>query len=76
MNWKKGHICSAHWSKGYREDTSDLSDIQVQADQLLKLKENLERFKKAYTSSNKTPERTRERIFYKSLIKNTGLLLQ
>ena len=69
MNWKKGHICSAHWSKGYREDTSDLPDIPVPADQLLKLKEKLERSKKAYTSSNKTPERTRKRILYKSLIK-------
>ena len=24
INWKNGHICSAHWSQGERKDTSDL----------------------------------------------------
>ena len=36
MNWKEGHICGAHWSKGYRESTLHLPDIPVPEDQLKK----------------------------------------
>ena len=39
MNWKDGHICSAHWTKGYRESTFDLPDVPVPGDQLKKLKQ-------------------------------------
>ena len=36
MNWKNGHICSAHWSNG-RENSEHLPDIIVPEDQYNKL---------------------------------------
>ena len=36
MNWKHGHICAAHWSKG-RENASHLPDIIIPTDQYEKI---------------------------------------
>ena len=32
MNWEKGHICRAHWSKKERENLNDLPDIIIPDD--------------------------------------------
>ena len=37
MNWKKGHICCAHWSSNERKNTSDLPDVPIPTDQFEKL---------------------------------------
>ena len=39
MNWEKGHICSAHWSSGKRQNTKDLPNIVIPADQFEKIKQ-------------------------------------
>ena len=38
MNWKKGHICCAHWRSNKRQNTTDLPDVPVPTDHLGKLK--------------------------------------
>ena len=51
MNWKNGHVCSAHWSNGYRESTFDLPDVPVPDDQLKKLKQRYENAQKMVNSA-------------------------
>ena len=41
MNWQKGNICSAHWSRNTKDNTDHLPDIIVPPDQLEKLKVEL-----------------------------------
>ena len=37
MNWEKGHIYGAHWSKKERENPNDLPDIIIPDDQYEKI---------------------------------------
>ena len=56
MNWKRGHICGAHWSNGVRENSSQLPSIVVTLKQLNKLKAKYELAEKTYKSSTKPNE--------------------
>ena len=46
VNWHSGHICTEHWSRGYRENaTADFPDIPVPAYQLVALEKRLKQAK-------------------------------
>ena len=59
MNWKDGHICSAHWSRGFRENTFDLPDVPVPEEQLNKLKQKFDNAKKLFDSATKPSSKMR-----------------
>ena len=69
MNWKKGHICCAHWSKGFRTDTSDLPDIPVPPDQLQKLKQKFIRAKHGHENCKDTTLKIKKKCIYKDAAK-------
>ena len=52
INWKKGHICSAHWSSNESKDTTHLPDIAVPSDQLLKLELKYQNAKTRYNKAS------------------------
>jgi hypothetical protein len=54
LNWKNGHICCEHWSKGFRENAADLPDIVITERHLDKIKKKYENAKGKYDNQNAT----------------------
>lgn len=57
FNWSKGHICSAHWSSGFRKDINDLPDVPVPPDQVTKIKQKYINAIKRFNSAKLTPKK-------------------
>ena len=65
MNWKQGHICCEHWSKGARKDPSDLPDIIVPLSQLKKLEKKLGNAKKTLQKDPASKPKKNQSKYYR-----------
>ena len=64
INWRKGHICAAHWSCGERKTPQDLPDVAVPVAQYELMKIKYERAKKTFdTACDPT---TKQKLAYKN----------